>query len=226
MIRVASLGAEPHYHVQVGAIFRNVSDFECVAGYVVPDPLVKEVEAQCASDTSPRLDLVLTDLHLGGMGEMEGIQKLKALLPSVRIVVLTSTECWNSALQAICAGADGYLMWRTPLPILRSRIREVLSGHYAVAAEVTHAMVDVLRRMGTLAADEAFLRAESPPFDLTPREEDVLRCLVAGLRYKQIALRLNISIDTVRSHIRNLYRKMGVSGSAAAVRRALSAGIV
>jgi DNA-binding NarL/FixJ family response regulator len=127
-------------------------------------------------------------------------------------------------LDAIRAGADGYLLKQTPPAELLAELRAVRAGGAPLTAGVARTVLDLLR---TGAGGRATGRTGAPArLDLTDREQDVLRCLVQGLAYKQAASRLGISIDTVRAHVRNIYGKLRVHTAAEAVGRAVRERLV
>jgi DNA-binding NarL/FixJ family response regulator len=162
------------------------------------------------------------DLDLPDVSGVECTRLIKQRLPSVPVVVLTVFEDRGNIIEAICAGADGYLLKRTPADALLVQLRAVVAGGSPLSAAVARTVLEVLRHVnaGRLAATEV------DTVDLTERERDVLGCLVRGMSYKAVARTLDISIDTVRSHIRGVYRKLQVHSVAEAVSRALKSGIV
>jgi DNA-binding NarL/FixJ family response regulator len=132
--------------------------------------------------------------------------------------MLTVFEDPRAILQAICAGADGYLLKRASAKELVTQLKLVAGGGAPLTSGVAKTLLDLVRAgpMCELPGD-----AQPRRFTLTEREQDVLRCLVRGLTYKEVGDELGVSLDTVRSHIRALYKKLQVHSVAAAVRRAL-----
>jgi len=138
--------------------------------------------------------------------------------------VLTVFEDRASIVEAICAGADGYLLKRTPADALLLQLAAVVAGGSPLSAAVARTVLDVVRHVN--AGSLTFPPSVGDPVQLTEREREVLGCLVRGLGYKAVAHALGISIDTVRTHIRGVYRKLQVHSVAEAVSRALRSGIV
>jgi DNA-binding NarL/FixJ family response regulator len=162
------------------------------------------------------------DLQLPGMNGAEATRRMKRLHPGLPIVVLTVFEEPATILDAICAGADGYLLKRMRAPEMLDQLRAVVRGGAPLTSRVARTVLDLLRSEAP-GVDHAS-RPAAPTvaeLDLTERERDVLRCLVAGLSYKQVAGELQISAETVRSHVKNVYRKLQVHNVAEAVSRAI-----
>lgn len=161
--------------------------------------------------------LVLMDLDLPGMSGSEATRVLKQRSPTTLVVVLTVFEEPEAILGAICSGADGYLLKRTAPGELLEQMQNVLAGGAPLTAGVARTVLGLVRRSGGTPP-----RAEAAAaLALSDREREVLRALVDGLAYKQIAARLGVSIDTVRTHIRALYKKLHVHSVGEAVSRGL-----
>ena len=139
------------------------------------------------------------------------------------MVVLTVFEQSGTILEAICAGADGYLVKRTPPSRLVLELRDVMQGGSPLSAGVASTVLGLLRRE---AAGRGQWRGGEARLGLTDREQDVLRCLVEGMQYKTVADHLEISLDTVRSHVRSVYGKLQVHSVAEAVSRAIRERLV
>lgn len=174
----------------------------------------------------PAWDLILMDLDLPGMNGIEATRRIKPRLPAALVVVLTVFEEPARILEAICAGADGYLLKRTPPRELLEQLRVVVDGGAPLTAGVARTVLDLIRDRAAPPGqpDPMFPLPGGPP--LSQREREVLRGLVAGLAYKQVADQLGLSIDTVRTHVRGLYRKLQVHSVAEAVVRALRERLV
>ncbi len=168
-----------------------------------------------ALGTRPHPDLVLMDLGLPGMGGVEGIRKLAEVAPDVAVVVLTVFSVKEKVIEALDAGAAGYLLKSsTPREIIRG-LKEVFEGGAALSPNVAKTVLMEVRK--------------SPPeeqFGLSERELSVLKLLADGLLAKQIAGELGISYFTVNFHLKNLYRKLHVQSQPAAVAKALRSGLI
>ena len=164
-------------------------------------------------------DVLLMDLGLPGMGGVEGIKKAKALLPDLTILVLTVYEENELVFEAICAGASGYLVKKTPPSKLLEAIQEAHDGGAPMSSHIARKVFD-------------FFQTKKPPitsksaYALTAREKEILSGLVEGHNFKSIADSLFISIETVRYHFRNIYKKLHVHSQSEAVAKAIKEGII
>ncbi|HSH46078.1 MAG TPA: response regulator transcription factor [Longimicrobiales bacterium] len=220
MIRTIAIEDDPRYRSSLEMLLRSSTDFELVHAFEDAEHALACLEGAPPPPEASGWDLVIMDLDLPGLGGVECTRRIKALAPATTIVVLTVFEERTAVLDAICAGADGYLLKRTPGEELLSQLRAVNAGGSPLSAGVARTVLDLVRRLDTVRPPDT---ARS---DLSERELDVLRCLVQGHSYKQVASRLGISIHTVRNHIRSIYGKLRVRNVAGAVSRALREGLV
>lgn len=220
-IRVASIEDDGRYRTSVDALLRLSPGVELAGSFETP---AAALEALKTTGSSTGWDVVLMDLELPGMSGIEATRRIKRILPATPVVVLTVFEDPPLILEAICAGADGYLTKDTPPDELLSQIRSVFDGGSPLTSGVATTVLELLRHVGS--AQGPHKDGSSSGLALTAREQEVLRCLMEGMAYKQVAARLDISIDTVRSHIRHIYEKLQVHNVAEAVTRALKGGLV
>jgi DNA-binding NarL/FixJ family response regulator len=216
-IHVVTIEDDPQYRSSLELLLGRARDFELAGSFGSPAAALTRLEA---GGDGPRWDLVLMDLDLPGMNGIDCTRRIKRVLPDAAVVVLTVFEERATIVEAICAGADGYLLKRTPAAELLTQLRAIARGGAPLSAGVARTVLDLVRRIApTTPTDGA-------RFELTDRELDVLRCLVEGMSYKRTALHLGISIDTVRGYVRSVYSKLQVHNVAEAVSRALREGIV
>jgi DNA-binding NarL/FixJ family response regulator len=223
-IRTIAVEDDARYRSSLELLLENSPEFELVETFASPYTALGALEAALRRNRRPGWDLILMDLDLPGMSGIECIRQMKVLLPGVTIVVLTVLDQEAAILEAICAGADGYLVKRTPADKLLAQLRVVMEGGSPLSVGVARTLLDVIRQLSSGAARNAEPGALA--LGLTDREQDVLRCLVQGMSYGMAADQLKISIDTVRSHIRNIYAKLQVHTVAGAVSRALRERLV
>lgn len=220
-IRVVTIEDDPQYRSSLGLLFDHAKDFELVGSFGSPAAALSHLDGGGAVE--PPWDLVLMDVDLPGMDGISCTREVKRRLPHAAVVVLTVFEERKTIVEAICAGADGYLVKRTPAPELLKQLRAIAVGGSPISSGVARTVLDLVRRLGPVEPAPAD-RGEH--FELTERELEVLRCLVQGMSYKRVARELDVSLDTVRSHIRSVYSKLQVNKVAEAVSRALQEGIV
>jgi len=163
-------------------------------------------------------DVVLMDISMPGAGGIETTRKLKARLPSVRVLILTIHEDKALLKEAIQAGADGYILKRAVESELITAIHAVMRGELYVHPAMTRALL----AEQPVAARPAPSGLVDP---LTNRELDVLRLIVKGYTNRQMADRLNLSVRTVESHRANLMDKLGLRSRVELVRWATENGL-
>lgn len=169
-------------------------------------------EALEKADQSP--DVILMDIGLPGISGLEGIRQLERIDAKIRVIVLTVFEDEEKVLNAVEAGAAGYLLKSATIDEIEKGIHDVLYGGAVLSREVAMLIMDTIRTE----------RPERNP--LSPQETVVLQKLSQDLSIKQIAADLNISAHTVNFHLRNIYRKFDVHSQAAAVSRGIRQGLI
>ena len=213
-IPVVVVEDDARYREGLRTLFTHAPGFRLLAAFG------SAVEALAALDDTlagvAGAPLLLMDIDLPGMSGIEATRQLKRRRADARVVALTVFDEPAIILEAICAGADGYLLKRTPPAELLEQLRAVEAGGAPLTASVARTVLGLVR-----APEGEPGSASGVEVGLTTRERDVLRGLVQGLAYKQVADRLGISIDTVRTHIRATYRKLQVHSVAEAVGRAI-----
>lgn len=153
-------------------------------------------------------DVVLMDIGLPRMNGVECVRRLKALCPSIQVLMVTVYGDSDRVFSALLAGADGYMLKRAAREELIDAIRHVYRGESPMDGHIARQVVQFFNRRGAVA---------SAVEHLSPRERDVLDHLARGEAYKQIADALGISIDTLRGYIKAVYRKLHVHSRGEAV---------
>jgi DNA-binding NarL/FixJ family response regulator len=222
-IRVAAVEDDARYRSSLETLFHHAPGFVWAGSYGSAEEALTAAATLVAHGEAPLWDLLLMDLDLPEMGGVEATRQLKRLAPGVAIVVLTVFEDVDSILRAICAGADGYLLKRAPAHELLRQLEAIVNGGAPLTAGVARTILDLLRTESPRLREVP--RGPAGPA-LTEREREVLQALVEGKSYKQVAEYLAVSLDTVRSHIRSIYRKLQVHSVAEAVGRALRERLV
>lgn len=158
-------------------------------------------------------EVILLDIGLPGMSGLDGIQQFKALSPTTHVIILSVFEDTDKIVRAICAGASGYLLKTSTGDKIAQAIREVLGGGAPMTPQIARSVLNLFAR----------LAGPPPEQGLSQREKETLEFLIQGLTTKAIADRLALSIHTVDTHLRNIYRKLNVHSRAGAVAKALQA---
>jgi len=163
----------------------------------------------------PRVALV--DIGLPGMSGIEGVQILRDRYPSIAPVLLTVYKDDDRIFQAVCAGACGYLLKKTPPAKLLEAVREIAEGGAVMSPEVAIRVVELFRKTQS---------PEQASAGLSPQEMRLLKLLAEGHQNKTAAGELGISIHTVSFHLRSIYEKLHVHSRSEAVARALRDGLI
>ena len=162
-------------------------------------------------------DVVLMDLKMPNVDGIEATRQIIAADPEIRVLILTTFETDNHVIQALKAGASGYVLKDSLAEAIVSSIQAVASGERVMASAVANRVLEMLS--GTSTPKEFY-------DGLTVREVEILRLLATGMANKQIAYRLKISEKTVRNHVSNMYEKLGIYDRSQAVLYAVRKGLV
>jgi hypothetical protein len=162
-------------------------------------------------------DAVLMDINLPGINGVECVRQLKSLLPQTQVMMLTVYEDTENIFNALAAGANGYMLKRTPTKDLIAAIREMQRGGSPMTTHIARLVVQSFQK--PVSAGQAATHRELS--ELSEREQQVLDLLVQGLIYKEIAEKLGISYETVHTYIRRIYEKLQVRTRTEAVAKFL-----
>jgi DNA-binding NarL/FixJ family response regulator len=162
-------------------------------------------------------DVVMMDINMPGISGIEAVQMIKEKFPQVHILMQTVFDDNDKIFAAICAGASGYMLKKTPPPKMIEAIRETYLGGAPMTASVAVKVLQMFRQQTGEKAE--FI-------DLSEREKEVLALLVKGKSYKAIAAACFISIDTVSTHVRHIYEKLHVHSKSEAVAKAINQKLV
>lgn len=177
----------------------------------------RSMEAALAQPWSEIPDVALVDIGLPGMSGIAGLSRLREKYPDVALLMLTVYEDDARIFQALCAGACGYLLKKTPPARLMESIGEVLKGGAPMSPEVARRVLQLFREIRP---------PEQVAHDLTPHELRVLKLLVEGHNYQSAAAELGVSFSTINFHMQNIYGKLQVHSKSEAVAKALRQRLV
>ena len=204
-IKVAIIEDQRDLREGLAVLIHGTPGYECTGAFESIE------EALGRIDQSPP-HVALVDIALPGMSGIDGIHALKARVADLLVLMLTIYEDDERIFDAMCAGACGYLLKKTPQARLLESIREVMEGGAPMSPEVARRVISLFR-------------AVRPPshadYDLTPHETRLLKLLVDGHNYKSAAAELHVSVNTVSFHMRRVYEKLQVHCKSEAVSKAL-----
>lgn len=161
-------------------------------------------------------DVILMDIDMPSLSGIEAVRKIRTAGHTTPILMLTVFDDNEHVLEAICAGASGYLLKKHLSSRLFEAIEELKSGGAPMSPSVARMVITSMHQKP----------AQENPYGLTARENDVLTSLSKGNSYKLIAAEFNLSVDTVRTHIKSIYEKLHVHSQTEAVAKALNEKLV
>jgi DNA-binding NarL/FixJ family response regulator len=198
---VAVVEDDPRLREQLLQILENIKDIQCVAVCNSAEDALEKIPAK-----NP--DVVLMDIKLPKMSGIQCVAELKKLLPEVQVIMVTIYEDSERIFKALKAGASGYLVKSGPPEQLIAAIRDVFAGGAPMSGHIARKVVQHFHLIGP---------APEESDNLSPREQQVLDLLAMGFIYKEIAGKLDIGTETVRTYVKNICQKMHVRGRVEAV---------
>ena len=193
-IRIAVVEDDKMVREVLEILLSGSPGFSCVAAYGNGEDALTGLP-----EVSP--DVVLMDINLPGINGIECIIRLKELGLPMLFIMLTIFEDADAIFQSLSAGASGYLLKQTPPAKLLEAIQDVYQGGSPMSREIARKVIQSFQHTSFNSLTENIL---------TKREEEILSYLVKGLLYKEIAAKLFIGVETVRTHIRHIYEKLQV----------------
>jgi len=200
-IKVAIVEDDEGIRTSLATLVRRAPALRWAGDYADAEAALKEIPRRPP-------DVVLMDINLPGLNGVECVRHLKSSLPAVQFLMLTVYEDSESLFNSLKAGASGYLLKRTASSRLLEAIQDVHAGGSPMTPQLARRVVQYFSRPSD---------GSSPVSRLTPGEKEFLEQLAKGYAYKEIADRMKISIDTVRSYVRTVYEKLHVHSRTEAV---------
>lgn len=207
MIKVAVVEDNKTIREGLSVLISGTDGFKCIGAYADCESFLKEFERLT-------VDVVLMDIGLPGINGIEGVKKAKQINPDISILMLTVYDESEIVYDALCAGAYGYLVKKTPPSMLIEAIKEVYEGGSPMSSRIARQVITSFRNY----INQSTINSQ---YNLSSREKEVLQHLADGSNYQEIADELFISVDTVRHHIRNIYKKLQVHSQSEAVAKAI-----
>ena len=198
MIRIAIIEDNESYRKSLQSLFGKESDVEVVYADMYCENLLLTIDI-----IEP--DVVIMDINLPGMNGIEGVQKLREKQPNLNIFMLTVFEDMDRIFDSIKAGAVGYLLKKDPPEHIIDAVRKVYKGESVMNGKIARQVLEFFNKQL-----KKTVSSYATDFNLSNRENEVLKLLMDGLSYKQIAATCNVTIDTISSHIRNIYSKLNI----------------
>ena len=201
MITVSIVDDEKELRESIKAFIEGSPGFRCVSAYHSAETALKHLPQD-------RPDVVLMDIHLTGMSGIECVERLKAMIPEMQVMMLTVYEDTDQIFKALSAGASGYMLKRSTPARLLEAIKDLNEGGSPMSSSIARKVVASFQKAG---------QSRDEKTNLSPREQMVLESMAKGLTYKQAADQYGISIGTIRTYVRRIYEKLHVQSRTEAV---------
>ncbi|HEV2881659.1 MAG TPA: response regulator transcription factor [Pyrinomonadaceae bacterium] len=205
VIKVAIVEDRREIREGLAMLINGTDGYRCTGSYGSMEEAFAKISANLP-------DVLLSDIGLPGMDGIEGIRILKERHPALLVLMLSVYDDNERIFDALCAGACGYLLKKTPPARLIESLREASAGGAPMSPEIA-------RKVVTLFRD--FRPPERADYQLTPHELRLLKLLVEGHSYKTAAAELGVTVNTVSFHLRHIYEKLQVHSKSEAVAKAL-----
>ena len=209
MINVSIIEDHNDFRKGLASLFEASEGFEYIDAFISAEDGVDNL--------SGKEDVLLLDINLPNMSGIKAIPLIRKRFSGLKIIMLTIFDDDNTIMEAILAGADGYLLKKTPPVKLLSSIKECMNGGSPMTPSIAKRVLTLFKK---------YIPAKNEDFSLSPREMEILNLLVEGNSNNEIADNLFISKETVRNHIRNIYKKLRVHSKSQAVVKAIREGLV
>jgi len=213
-LRIAIFDDNKNIRESISMLLNTEPEFELVGSFPHVLDCVKDIK-EC------KPDVVLMDIEMPGMTGIEAVKAIKKELPHVQILMQTVFEDEDRVFDSICAGASGYILKNFLNTKLADAIRELQYGGSPMSPSIARKVLNKMQSVSSVIVPE-----QTPDYHLTAREKEVLSCLVNGQSYKMIGADLNISYETVRSHVKKIYEKLHVASLTEVVAKAINQRIV
>jgi DNA-binding NarL/FixJ family response regulator len=210
VIKVAIIEDERDIRECLTFLVNGTEGFSCTGSYRTMEEALERMARQLP-------DIVLSDIGLPGMNGIEGVRILRERYPNLLVLMLTVYDDDDRIFDAMCAGASGYLLKKTPPARLLESLREVAGGGAPMSPEVARRVIALFREIRP---------PERADYQLTPHETRLLKLLVDGHNYKTAAAEIRVSVHTVSFHLRSIYDKLQVHSKSEAVAKALQNRLV
>ena len=204
-IKVAIVEDQREIRECLALLVNGTDGYTCSGSYRSMEEAIEKIPRQVP-------DVLLSDIGLPGMSGIDGVRRLKELCPDLLVLMLTVYDDDERIFDAMCAGACGYLLKKTPPARLIASLQEVVDGGAPMSPEVARRVIALFREIRP---------PDRADYHLTPHETRLLKLFVEGHNYKTAAVELKVSVNTINFHVRSIYDKLQVHSRSEAVAKAL-----
>lgn len=206
-IKVAIFEDNKMLRTSLQQLVDNSEQLTCTGAFADANNLIRNLQMS-------QPDVVMMDINMPGVSGIEAVRMVKQEFPYIRILMQTVFEDDDKIFAAICAGASGYILKKTPPQKMLEAIHETYLGGASITGSVAAKVLQMFRHQNDQPVNE-FIH-------LSDREKEILNLLVKGKSYKGVAECCFISIDTVSTHIKHIYEKLQVHSKSEAVAKAIN----
>ncbi len=211
MIRITIFEDNDPLRQLLTSVFESGDKFVLTGAYADATDIINDLKQD-------KPGMVLMDIDMPGTNGLQALKLIKQYDPAIKVVMHTVFEDNDKIFEAICSGADGYLLKSATERELVQSLLQVWAGGAMMTPSVARKVLTLFVRFAP--------QQKGDEYNLTPREKEVLRLLIKGYSYKMIAAELNLAVETVRTYIKRMYEKMQVHSMSAAVAKALKEGLI
>jgi len=210
-IKVAVFEDNKHLRESLYYLINGTDGFSCVGAFADSNDILFQLKR-----TLP--DVVLMDIEMPGMNGIEAVKIIKQNFPLVQVLMQTIFHDDDNIFNAICAGASGYILKTTSPAGYIEAIKDVYNGGSPMTGSIARRVLELFQKNMIPSANH--------DYQLTPKEKEILQQLVKGKSFKMIADAINVSYETVRTHMKNIYTKLHVNSNTEAVSKVLNEKII
>ncbi len=190
------------------AILNGTNGFNCTGSY--PDASMLE---QRIKSSNP--DVIMMDIELPGLNGIEATSIIHEKFPEIKVLIQTVFDDNTKIFRALCAGASGYILKNDPPSKQLDAIQEVFNGGAAMSSSVAKKILEFFNHQNIILSEPS-----DKEYNLSDREKEILKLMVEGHNYRTIAEKSFISYETVRTHVKKIYRKLHVASRSEAINKA------
>ena len=210
-IKVVVFEDNKHLRESLYYLINGTDGFSCVGAFADSNDILFQLKR-----TLP--DVVLMDIEMPGMNGIEAVKIIKQNFPLVQVLMQTIFHDDDNIFNAICAGASGYILKTTSPAGYIDAIKDVYNGGSPMTGSIARRVLELFQKN--------IIPSANHDYQLTPKEKEILQQLVKGKSFKMIADAINVSYETVRTHMKNIYTKLHVNSNTEAVSKVLNEKII